>query len=211
MAEARLLVLGAGGHGRVVADLARALGRYASIALLDGKFEAQGEHTVGAWRCVGPLERAEREAQVPDTHFALGLGDNTLRLRWLAKLDAWGAQVPALVHPSAAVSPDAQLGAGTVCMAQSAVNVGARLGRACIVNTGATVDHDCTLGDGVHLSPGANLGGEVTVGEQSWVGIGASVRHGITIGARTVVGAGAAVVKDLPDDVVAVGVPARVR
>jgi len=198
----RLLILGGGGHGRVVAEIARALG-FGAIAWLDDDPAAAG--------VLGPLSRCDDAALRREYLQALvAIGQPQLRLHWLDQLQQLGYACPPLVHPAAWVSPTAQLGAGTVVMPQAAVMAGAQLGQGCIVNTGATVDHDCDLADGVHVCPGAHLAGAVVVGRGSWIGIGASVIQGRCIGQGVTVGAGAAVVHDLADGVTAVGVPARV-
>jgi len=199
---AGLLILGGGGHGRVVAEIALALG-LGDLAWLDDDPAATG--------VLGPLARcAEPELQQRYGRALVAIGRGPLRLQWLDRLQQLGFNCSPLVHPTAWVSPTAQLGAGTVVMPQAAVMAGAQLGQGCIVNTGASVDHDCELAAGVHVCPGAHLAGAVVVGRCSWIGIGASVIQGRRIGAAVTVGAGAAVVHDLPDGVTAVGVPARV-
>lgn len=196
------MILGGGGHGRVVADIAAALG-VSTFAWLDDDPAAGG--------VLGPLNRCHDAALRRDYPRAVvALGEARLRLHWLTQLQGLGFACPVLVHPTAWVSATAQLGAGTVVMPQAAVMAGARLGQGCIVNTAASVDHDCDLADGVHVCPGAHLAGAVTVGRGSWISIGASVIQGRHIGAGVTVGAGAAVVHDLADGVTAVGVPARV-
>jgi sugar O-acyltransferase (sialic acid O-acetyltransferase NeuD family) len=120
-------------------------------------------------------------------------------------------EVPVVVHPSAFVAPDGLLGRGTQVLAQSAVCAEARLGEACIINTLAGVDHDCVLGDGVHIGPGATLCGAVSVGDFTLIAAGAVVLPRIRIGRNVLVGAGAVVTKDVPDDVVVYGNPARIR
>ena len=197
----RLLILGGGGHGRVVAELAADLG-LTDLAWLDDDPAAPGS--------LGPLARClEPELRQRYGQALVALGRAPLRLQWLDQLQQLGYACPPLVHPSAWVSPTAQLGAGTVVLPQAAVMAGAQLGQGCIVNTGASVDHDCVLADGVHICPGAHLAGAVRVGCGSWIGIGASVIQGLTIGGAVTVGAGAAVVHDLADGLTAVGVPAR--
>lgn len=207
-APRRLLVLGGGGHGKVVADAADRQGAWAEIAFLDDRC-TPGER-ICDWPVVGRFADAPGLCG-PGTDFAIALGDNRARLDWSSRLLAAGGSLATVVHPHACVSRRATLGAGTVIAAGAVVNPGARLGRVVIVNTGATVDHDCEVGDGVHVSPGAHLGGTVRVGEGAWVGIGASVRHGTRIGAAATVGAGAAVVADVPAGETVVGVPARRR
>jgi len=202
----RLVVLGGGGHGRVVADAARGLGTYDAIVFLDDapdRARADGEFPV-----IGSCHELESVAR-PGDHCIVAIGDNQERRSLLDRIDSLGIPLAVIVDASASVSCACELGPGTVVLPQAAVNIGSRLGRGCIVNTGATVDHDCTLDDCVHVAPGAHLGGDVTVGSDSWIGIGASVRHGIRVGAGVMVGAGAAVVAAVDDGCTVVGVPAR--
>ena len=196
-----LLVIGAGGHGRVVADIASK--RYAVAFLDDG---AGGEEL--PWPVLGPLSLLD---QVKDDYaaFVVGVGGNAKRLEIAARLEQLGCQLVTVEDESAVVSAHAEVGRGTVIMPQAAINYGAVVGRSCIVNTAATVDHDCRLGDGVHISPGAHLAGSVRVGKRAWIGVGASVKEGVEVGADVVVGAGAAVVDDQPSGAVVKGVPAR--
>lgn len=202
----RLLVVGGGGHGKVVAEAAIASGQWQQIAFLDARFPALSQ--VLTWPVIGSdAEPAQFLRDYPTIFIAIG--DNNLRLSLGETLEQNGFVLPTIIHPAAWVSPSARLGAGSLLVAASVVNAGAVLGRACIVNSGATIDHDCSIADGVHISPGAHLGGGVVVGARTGIGIGASIRHGVRIGADVMVGAGAAVVDDLPDAVTAVGVPAR--
>ena len=206
-----LLILGAGGHGRVVADAARLSGIWSEIAFLDDRFPEMGtpDGSVDGISVRGPFGAAAKlRPHFPDAIVAVG--DNRRRLEVFQEMKTIGYRLAVVIHPTAAVSDRAIVGPGTVVMAQCAVNPGTRLGAGCIINTGATVDHDCDIGQGVHLSPGVRLGGNVTIGERSWLGVGVSVRDGVTIGADVIVGVGAAVITDLPDHVTAVGVPARV-
>lgn len=200
----RLLLVGAGGHGRVVADLAETCG-WDDIAFVDDEWPELDRNS--DWPVLGTLADL---GHLPEHYpYALSaLGDNELRLRSLATLVELGFTVPALIHPTAVVSKRAAVGAGTVAMANAVVNAATRVGQGVILNTGCTVDHDCVIGDGVHVAPGAHIAGEVAVGRSSWIGIGASVRGGASIGCRATIGAGAAVVTDVPDDAVYAGVPA---
>ena len=201
-----LLIIGGGGHGRVVADCAQACGRWRQIRLLDDRYPELPR--AGRWQVVGTSAEWPRfsDGQVD---VLVGIGDNASRLGLQRELEDAGCHLPALVHPRAWVSPDASIGAGSVVFAGGMVNIGAHLGDAVIVNTGATVDHDCILAEGVHLSPGVHLGGNVTIGPRSWLGLGAVVRNGVVIGSDAMIGAGAAVVSDLADGITVVGVPAR--
>ena len=204
----KLLIAGAGGHGRVVADAAEATRRWSEIAFVDDQYPTLQKS--GAWRVVGRVSELTHLA----TQYAACLaafGQPRLRLEVLERARMAGFELPVLVHPRAVVSPHVRLGAGTVVFAGSVVNIGTTGGIGCIFNTGATVDHDCELADGVHVCPGANIAGQVRIGARSWIGIGAVTRQGIRIGADVTVAAGAVCVKDIRDGVTVVGVPGRER
>lgn len=202
-----LIIIGAGGHGRVIADTAELTKQWDTIAFLDDRYPEL--KTSGAWPVIGKVSDAQKFNQTfPDA--VVGIGNNEIRLKFLKQLSDIGFKIPVIAHPSASVSQYAEIKEGTVLFAQSVINIGSRLGIGCIVNTGAKVDHDCLIGDGVHLSPGVHLAGAVQVGKCSWIGIGASVKQEIVISNNVMVGAGAAVVKNLPEYVTAVGVPARI-
>lgn len=206
MSRAALLLLGAGGHAKVVLEAAAAGDRWRRFALLDDRYPSH--RSLLGWPVLGGCETAERWLDdYPEA--ALGLGDNGSRLAGLRRLERCGFGLPCVVHPRAWVSASAVLAAGCVVLAQAAVSAEARLGRGCIVNTGATVDHDCELAEGVHVAPGAHLAAGVRVGRGSSVGVGASVRQQISIGCDVVIGAGGAVVADVADGCTVVGVPAK--
>ncbi len=190
----RLVVVGEGGHGRVVVEAAAAAG-----------FQVVAQASAaGAAEVRALLERNGTSA------LAVAVGDNSVR----ANISAWaisaGAQLPVVVHPFSHVAPTAMIEAGSVILAGAVVGPGVRIGRGCIVNARAGVDHGCVLEDFAAVAPGATLGGDVHVGERSWIGLGASILEGRRIGADVVVGAGAVVVDDIPPLVVAFGVPCRV-
>ncbi len=195
----RLVILGAGGHGRTLADAALKMG-YRTIVYLD-------DHAIG--RCIGfpiagKVSQAERFRD-GDTDFIIAIGDNELRCRVAMAHDLPWATI---IHPSAQIGTFAEIGPGTVILAGAAVNACARLGRHCIVNTGAIVEHDNVLGDFSQIAPRAALGGSVQVGTLAQIGIGAVVRNNVTVGAGCVIGAGAVVVKSTEPGGVYVGVPA---
>ena len=204
-----LLIVGAGGHGKVVAEAAEAVGQWQRIAFVDRAHTRPGR--VMHWPLLGggadPEALSLRRLDYPE--LIVAIGNNARRLAALRALAARGFTLPAVIHPSAAVSPSAKLGGGCAVLAQAAVNAETRLGVGVIVNTGASVDHECDLGDGVHIAPGVRLAGGVRVGGGSWVGIGASVIQQITIGANAMIGAGSVVLDDVPDGVTVAGVPAK--
>lgn len=201
----RLAILGASGHGKVVADVAECCG-WKQVEFFDDSWPSKQKN--GVWQVVG--DTGILLDQVTEYDGAIvAIGNNSIRSQKLQDLEAADAHIVSLIHPAAIVSRYANIGIGSVVMAGVAVNADVTVGTGTILNTGCSIDHDCMLGDAVHVSPGAHLAGDVHVADHSWIGIGASVRQGVRIGERVVVGAGAAVVSNLPDDVKAMGVPAR--
>lgn len=202
----KLLILGAGGQGKVVLDLALTCEEWDEISFLDGG--KIGEEVLG-YPIIGDFREYEvlREEY---THAIVAVGNNDLRLRLTEALLETGYEVPIFIHPSAVVSQLSSIGLGTIVMPQAVINVSAQVGKACIVNTGVIIEHDCQIDDGVHLSPSATLGGTVSVGEKSWICLGAKVINNITIGESVTVGAGAVVIDDIEDQALVVGIPAKV-
>jgi len=193
----KLVLIGAGGHGKVVADTAEACG-YRDIVFVDQRWPKQQNN--GRWPIVATVDL------ITDEPLFCSIGDNAVRARIFDELKLKTA--PVLVHPSAIISPSVQIGAGTLIVAGAIVNADTHIGAGVILNTGCSVDHDNILEDFVHISPGARLAGGVNVGACSWIGIGAVIKEGVTIGRDVVVAAGAAVVKDVEDGSRVGGVPA---
>ena len=201
-----LLILGAGGHGKVVADTALSDGRWDAVLFLDDAWPGKKEN--GRWPISGKIENLlEWRSRCKDA--VVAVGDNRLRLIFQRRLADAGFEIVSVIHPSAQISPFSRIGAGTVIFANAVVNVDAVIGEGVIINTAATVDHDCRLGMGVHVSPGAHLAGNVLVDACSWVGIGSVVREMISIGSDVTVAAGAVVVENVPNGATVMGVPAR--
>ncbi|MGA1557307.1 MAG: NeuD/PglB/VioB family sugar acetyltransferase [Ilumatobacteraceae bacterium] len=203
VAGRRLVIVGAGDHGRSVLETAMAAG-FDVEAFVD---RTQSGEVFGV-----PII-----ASVPDGHVAGGgalcvaIGDNSTREAAVERLGVPvdSAVFPSLVHPSASVSRFATVGAGTVVLQGAVVGSAAAVGAFCIVNTRASLDHDGVLEDFASLAPGVTLGGTVRVGRRSAIGIGAVAKQGVTIGADTVVGANSYLDRDLGDCLVAYGTPAR--
>lgn len=204
MAARPLLIIGCGGHGRVVADAAREMG-YDRIAFLDDAYRSFGASE--PWRVLGPLDMmAALRDEWPEAIAASGT--NARRLAAHRDLLRHGYVAVSIVHPSAVVSRAAHLGSGVFVAPAAVVNTGARIDDAVIVNTGARIDHDSVVEAGAHIAPGAILAGNVHVGQRTMLGAGSAVRQGVEIGADITVGVGAAVVSDLTAPGVYVGVPA---
>lgn len=204
MKRRTLRILGAGGHGRVCADIARRMGLWRGIAFLDD------DPVAGAGQGLqvqGPLRSASD--RILDGDFFVAIGDNRTRERIQGELEAAGASLATLVHPSAVLADSAVLGPGTAVMAGAVVGCDARVGRGCILNTMASLDHDGVLGDFVHATPGVVLAGTVRIGRRVFLGAGSVVSNDVRIGDDVVVGAGGVVVRDLDEPGTYVGVPVR--
>lgn len=202
----RLSILGAGGHGKVVADAAEVCGHWDEIVFYDDAWPQKKE--CGPWRIVGSVQSFLKTSPA-DGDVVIAIGNNAVRANIVSIVRDAGFTLTSIIHPAAVVSKYANIGAGTVIFAGAIVNAEANIGLSCIINTGATVDHECRLGQAVHICPGAHLSGTVSIGDKSWIGVGACVRQGITIGSNVMVGAGAVVVSLLPNNVTAVGNPAK--
>ncbi|MFC3033126.1 acetyltransferase [Pseudoalteromonas fenneropenaei] len=198
-------ILGASGHGKVIAEMAELCG-YEEIYFFDDRWPAlQGiEH----WSVFGDTASLF-ESCLKFTNVVIAIGNNTIRIEKQRLLQSAGANFSPLCHPKSHISSYAKIGAGSVVMANAVINPFAYVGNGCIINTSAVIEHDCSIEDGAHVSPGAMLAGGVCVGETSWVGIGAQVKQLVKIGSRCVVGAGATVVNDISDGLTVVGTPAK--
>ncbi len=205
-----LVLWGASGHALTVADIVRQEGRYDLAGFVDDLHpERAGTEFAGA-TVLGGRDVLPDLRRRGVSHLIVAVGERKARTELAAEARRLGFELAVAVHPAATLGTGVEPGPGTVVMAGAVVNPGTRIGETVIVNTRASVDHDCALCDAVHVAPGAVLGGWVTVGAGAWVGIGAVVRDRVSIGPGCLVGAGAVVVSDLPADVVAYGVPARV-
>lgn len=207
-----IIGVGAGGHAKVVIEILRLAGAYEIVGLLDTNSSRWGTEVLGV-RVLGDDSRlSELYDQGIHTAF-IGLGttkSSQQRTKLYGQVRNAGFEIAASIHPQALISSSAKIGHGPTIMAAAVINSSAVLGDNVIVNTGAIVEHDCVVANHVHVATGACLAGAVRVGEGTFIGSGAIVKHGISIGGNVVVGAGAVVVNDVPDNVVVIGVPARV-
>lgn len=204
-----ILVLGAGGHARVVADIIRLLGSFRVVGFLDEIHPHRyGAAYEGATILGGADLLAELGTRVQ--HAVVAIGDNEARMRLAAAAIRHGFELPVLVHPTAIIASSVAVGAGSVVGAGVVINPATTIGANAIINTGATVDHDCVIEDGVHIGPGVHIGGHVQVGRAALFGVGSAVKPWTSIGAGATVGVGAAVVADVPAGCTVAGVPARV-
>ncbi len=200
----RLIIIGASGHGKVIADIALCLKKYDSIAFLDdnnSSSEVMGIPVMG--------KTGDFLSYVETSDIIVAIGNAGIRRQWVEKLHAHNICVPVLTHPHSVIGTNVILGAGTVVMAGAVINPDAVIGEGCIINTCASVDHDCVLENYVHVAVGAHLAGGVFVKENTWIGAGAVIKNNIHINKECMIGAGAVVVKDIDCGGVYVGVPAK--
>ncbi|MBQ4128745.1 MAG: acetyltransferase [Ruminococcus sp.] len=197
----KLVIIGASGHGKVVADIARLSG-YKKIVFLDdnknvtkcGRYEVVGtSENIGAYNC----------------DFFVAIGNPIVREKVTKALDKAGKKVVTLIHPNATIGDDVSIGDGSVVMAGAVINPCTTIGKGCIINTCSSVDHDSVISDYAHIAVGAHLAGTVEIGEKTWLGSGAVVSNNITISSNCIIGAGAVVIDNLLTEGTYVGVPAR--
>lgn len=198
----QLLIIGASGHGKVVADIAKNVS-YTDIAFLD---DDENVKKCGQYEVIGKCSDIREH---PSSDFFVAIGNSQIRERIMNELKEQGLTIVTLIHPDAVIAEDVEIGTGTCIMAGVVVNPGTSIGRGCIINTGASVDHDNSVGDFVHVSVGSHLAGTITLGAHTWIGAGAVVSNNVNICSNVTVGAGAAVIHDIDASGIYIGVPAK--
>lgn len=200
----RLAIIGASGHGKVIADIARANG-ITEIVFYDDRWQEIGSHY--GYQVIGSVEDAAVDEATRYDAAIVAIGNAQTRAVIQKQLKS---VAPALIHPSAVVSSTARLGQGSAVMPNAVVNADTVIGDGVIINSGAVIEHDCTVGDYSHICPNSSLAGGVAVGSLSWVGIGSAVIQGVSIGHHVTVGAGSVIIRDIADNKTVVGNPARI-
>lgn len=198
----KLVIIGAGGHGRVVADIAKKSDMYKEIVFLDdSEVENKKVWVSGKVR--------DYTSYINNSEFIVAIGNNKVREKIQKELEGNGAQFATLIHPNATVCEDVKVGRGTVIMAGAVINSCAEIGNGVIINTCSSVDHDCTIGDYTHVSVGAHISGTVSVGRRAFLCAGVTVSNNVGICDDCIVGAGAVVVKNITEAGTFIGVPAK--
>ena len=192
----KLIIIGASGHGKVVADIA-VLNGYKDIAFLDDDLS---KTFCGGFPVIGTTD------MIVEGDIFVAIGNPAVREKF-----SKNRNIITLIHPNAVIAADVVIGEGSVVMPGVVINAGAKIGQGCIINTASSVDHDCVLGDFVHVAVGAHLCGTVTIGNSTWIGAGATVSNNVNICGECTIGAGAVVVKDITEPGTYIGVPARIK
>ncbi|MBS4204808.1 acetyltransferase [Lederbergia citrea] len=201
-----IVVVGEGGHSKVVQDIISAEGIYRVTGILDDKYKGTFEKDKIIY---GPVSYAEKLIK-SKAFFIIAIGNNHIRKEIAERLRDLKARFASVIHPSAIISPSVSIGFGTAVMANSVINADTVVGSHAIINTSAVVEHDNVIGNYVHISPGAILTGDVQVDEGSQIGAGSTIIPGKTIGEWSMIAAGATVINNIPAGMTAVGVPAKI-
>lgn len=205
----QIVIWGASGHALVVADIVRLRGEYEIIGFIDDVNSNRHGTSFYGMPILGGREQLEILKELGVKNLIFGFGDCEARLKLSELALAKGFELVTMIHPSAIIAKNVEIGPGTVAAAGAVVNPGSKIGNNVIINTSASVDHECIIEEGVHICPGVHLAGRVYVKRATWVGIGSTVIENIRIGSGCLVGAGAVVIHDIPDNSVVYGVPAK--
>lgn len=200
----KLLIIGAGGHGKVAADIALKMCKWKDIAFVDDNESI--EMCMGI-PIIGKVDASFRFKNEVD--FFVAIGNNCIREKVQEGLIREGVSIVSLIHPNAVIGNEVNIGVGTAIMAGAVINSSSKIGNGCIINTNSSIDHDNVIKDFVHISPGANIGGTVVIGSNSWIGIGSVVSNNINICDNCNIGAGAVVVKNIVESGTYIGIPVR--
>lgn len=205
----KIVVVGHGGHSKVIADQILSDEKNTIVGFLDDKYV---ELRLSDGSYLGPIASAKEILNIfNDVKFVIAIGDNRVRQSTFKNLGLSAEFYPTVIHKSAVISPTAKIGYGTVIMPNSVINADSQIGHYSIINTGAVVEHDSILGDFTHVCPSATITGTVYLGEGAFVGAGATIIPNVKVGEWTIIGAGATVVTDIPSFSTAVGIPAKVK
>lgn len=199
----KIVIIGASGHGKVIADIAK-LNGYKEIMFLD---DDTSKINCGRYPVMGTSKDIRHYKD--DHDFIIAIGNNKIREKISDILEQENIKQAILIHPSAVIDETAMIKEGTVIMANAVVNAEVQIGRSCIINTASSIDHECVLEDYVHVSPGVHIAGTVAIGKSTWIGIGATLINNLNIYNNCIIGAGSSVIKDIKEEGTYVGSPAR--
>ncbi|WP_413522618.1 acetyltransferase [Photobacterium phosphoreum] len=198
-----LAILGASGHGKVIADIAEQVG-WDNIVFFDDKWPLIKK--VLKWPIIGDTNSQLIEQY---ENFFVAIGNNSIRKEKTLMLLHENKKLPNLIHPSAIISKYTNIGKGIVITENAIVKISSSIGDGVVINSNSVIGHDCIIGDFSHITPSCSIAGHVSIGECSWIGNGSSVRQCISIGENVMIGSGAVVVKNIPSNMTVIGNPAR--
>ncbi|WP_320006671.1 acetyltransferase [Maridesulfovibrio sp.] len=202
----KIIIMGAGGHGQVVADALKQMKSAEPVAFVDENNELHGKKIMGI-----PVPGGSTAIKaIPHDGIVIALGDNALRKRIFNELREAGENLFSVIHPSAIIAADVKIGDGCMILAGAVINTQAEIKDNTIINTNSTIEHHNRIGPHAHIAPGSTLGGEVVVGEEAMVGIGATVLPRTSIGEKSILGGGSTAIKNIPGGATAAGVPAYI-
>jgi len=210
MAKKKIVLIGGGGHCKVVISILKKLDNFEIAGIVDNY---KAKVLISGIKIIGTDDDL-KDIYKSGIHNALitvgSTEDNTKRYRLFNMVREIGYKFPVIISPEAIVDESVKIDEGTVIMPGCIINIGSSIGKNCIINTSAIIEHDCKIGNHCHIAPGVHISGVVNIGELSFIGIGATIIQGITIGKNVTIGAGSVVIKDIPDNVIAVGSPTKI-
>ncbi len=210
MAKKKVVLIGGGGHCKVVISILKKLDNFEIAGIVDNY---KSESFISGIKIIGTDDDL-RDIYKSGIHYTLitvgSIKDNTKRYRLFNMAKEIGYKFPVIISLEAIVDESVKIDKGTVIMPGSIINIDSSIGKNCIINTGTIIEHDCKIGDYCHIAPGVHISGAVNIGELSFIGIGATIIQGINIGKNVTVGAGSMVIKDIPDNVIVIGNPAKI-
>jgi len=210
MAKKKIVLIGGGGHCKVVISILKKLGNFEIAGIVDNY---KTDSFMSGIKIIGTDDdlKGIYKSGIYNALITVGsIKDNTKRYRLFNMAKEIGYKFPVIISPEAIVDESVKIGEGTVIMPGSIINVDSSIGNNCIINTGSIIEHDCKIGDHCHIAPGVHISGEANIGELSFIGIGATIIQGIKIGKNVTIGAGSVLIKDIPDNVIALGNPAKI-
>jgi len=210
MAKKKIVLIGGGGHCKVVISILKKLDNFEIVGIVDNY---KADSFISGIKIIGTDDDLKDIYKSGIRHALITVGsvkDNTKRCKLFSLAKKIGYEFPVIISPEAIVGKSIKIDEGTVIMPGCIINVGSSIGKNCIINTGAIIEHDCKIGNHCHIAPGVHISGAVNIGELSFIGIGATIIQGIKIGKNVTIGAGSVVLKDISDNVIALGNPAKI-
>ena len=210
MAKKKIILIGGGGHSKVVISILKKINNFEIAGIVDNY---KADSFISGIKIIGTDDDLKDiyKSGIHDALITVGsTKDNTKRYRLFNMAKEIGYNFPVIISPEAIVDESVKIGEGTVIMPGSIINIDSSIGKNCIINTGTIIEHDCIIENHCHIAPGVHISGGVNIGELSFIGIGGTIIQGIKIGKNVTIGAGTVVIKDIPDNVIVVGNPAKI-